>query len=284
LIKKKILIPIYNDWSSLEILLNNLEKKLKSDNYEIVIVDDCSIKKKLILSKSYNKIKKIKILNLTKNMGSQRCIAIGLKYLSQFKENFIITVMDGDGEDNPDHVNDLFAKAEKYSDSVITANRLSRHEGKVFQFLYKAHLLVTFLLTFKWIDFGNFTCFRSLNLEKIQKNNEIGIAVSAAVIKNCKILTSPTKRLSRYKDNSKVSYFGLFLHSLRILSIFYNRVLFTSFAYLTLAAILFVNSINILSILISFNIIFNIFLILVYKNFKITDRYYKKLKISEDNC
>ena len=67
MIKKKILIPIYNDWSSLEILLNNLEKKLKSDNYEIVIVDDCSIKKKLILSKSYNKIKKIKILNLTKN-------------------------------------------------------------------------------------------------------------------------------------------------------------------------------------------------------------------------
>ena len=39
---KKILIPVYNDWSSLKTLLNKLEYSLKPGKYEILIVNDFS--------------------------------------------------------------------------------------------------------------------------------------------------------------------------------------------------------------------------------------------------
>lgn len=277
---KKILIPIYNDWHSLLILLDNLDKNLISDKYEVIIINDCSTEKENILKQNYIKIKKIKILNLSKNVGSQNCIAIGLRYLSQIKEHDILTVMDGDGEDDPAHVNNLFKKAEENPNSIITSNRLNRNEGNLFKFFYKTHLIITFLITFKWINFGNFTCFNSNNFSSVQKNNEIGIAVSAAISKNCKTYKCPSKRLKRYKDVSKVSYFGLFLHSLRILSVYYERIICSSILY-TIIIFILIGNFNFFSLLtiISF-FIFNIALVIINKNYKITDEDFSKIKLS----
>ncbi len=285
MIRKIILIPVYNDWSSLKILLENLNKKLKRDNYEIIIINDSSTIKQNISSNNYSQIKSIKILTLSKNVGSQRCIAIGLRYLSQSEEKkFIITIMDGDGEDDPGHVNNLIEEAEKNSDSIITANRLNRHEGKIFQFLYRIHLLITFILTFKWINFGNFTCLHSYNLKKMQTKNEIGVAVSASISKNCKIINSPSRRLKRYEGNSQVSYFGLFLHSLRILSVYYIKIFFILLIYMILTLIFITNSIKILAVIFSAIIIFDLILIMIYRNFKITEKDYNELKITEKQC
>ena len=46
---------------------------------------------------------KIGILRVKENIGSQKIIAVGLNYLKDkdIEENFLITVMDSDGEDNP---------------------------------------------------------------------------------------------------------------------------------------------------------------------------------------
>ena len=50
--KNIILIPIYNDWKSLDLLLKKIDLELKKKNYnsEILIINDAStIKKKLLL-------------------------------------------------------------------------------------------------------------------------------------------------------------------------------------------------------------------------------------------
>ena len=73
---KKILIPVYNDWSSVRILLNKLEKSLKPGRYEVVIVNDFSKEEEKFNLKKLKKIKKLSILNLVRNVGSQNCIAI----------------------------------------------------------------------------------------------------------------------------------------------------------------------------------------------------------------
>ena len=83
------LIPVYNDWASLKILLEKIELQLKSQNdqFSIIILNDFSTLKCDISVKNFQKIKQLKIINFNKNIGSQRAIAIGLKYISQIDEN-----------------------------------------------------------------------------------------------------------------------------------------------------------------------------------------------------
>ena len=267
----------------MKILLENLENKLKEDGYEVIVVNDFSTEKQNIFSKKFQKIKNIKILNLSQNVGSQGCISIGLKFLSNLNKNCLITIMDGDGEDDPGHVNNLFDFAEKYPNLIITSNRLNRHDGKLFQFFYKIHLMITFLLTFKWINFGNFSCFNSQILSQLQSNNQIGVAVSAAISKNCKIYKCPSKRLKRYKDNSKVSYFGLILHSLRILSVFYNRIILSSLMYGILFLLVYnVNTFATYGLMLLI-FIFNILLVLINKKYKITSDKFNKILLKKEN-
>ena len=97
-----IVIPIYNDWMSVNKLLFEINEILDSSYLcKILIINDCSTQKIQIENKKLDKIKEIKILSLNQNLGSQKSISIGLNYLKQLNENFYITIMDGDGEDSP---------------------------------------------------------------------------------------------------------------------------------------------------------------------------------------
>ena len=98
-----IILPVYNDWHSLGILLKQIEKSLiKTKNkFKLMLINDGSTEKmSLKINKYY--YENIEIINLRKNIGSQKAIATGLKYLSKKKiknhKHFII--MDSDGEDD----------------------------------------------------------------------------------------------------------------------------------------------------------------------------------------
>ena len=78
------------------------------------------LKPKISINK-HSCIKKIEILNLSENVGSQKAIAMGLLYLKKSKQ-FIITIMDSDGEDDPKQV-PLQDQAMKNSRYIITSNR-----------------------------------------------------------------------------------------------------------------------------------------------------------------
>jgi len=226
-----ILIPIFNDWKSLEKLIKKI--KLSSQGIGkclILIVDDCSTIK-CSLKKNFQKIKKIKILRLTKNVGSQKAIAEGLNYI---KRNFIksnILIMDGDGEDNPTKIKEMFFESKKHPDSIVVSCRLKRQESFFIKFFYKIHLLIVFLFTFKWISFGNFSCLNSQNLNKLFKDESLYLAYSAAVIKNNKIRRLYSKRGKRFFGKSKVNFLKLIEHSFRILSVFRSQINLTSLIY-----------------------------------------------------
>ena len=94
------MIPIYNDWKSLNNLLLNIDKHFenkKNNIVEILVIDDNSSKELSLDNKNFFSIKKIKVITLSKNLGSQKAILVGLTYLKKIGENSIITVMDGDG-------------------------------------------------------------------------------------------------------------------------------------------------------------------------------------------
>ena len=78
-----IILPVYNDWDCLQILLGQIEDSLKGTdaNFELLLINDGSnnfsdlefSKKKFFI--------KTRIINLKKNVGSQKAIATALKYI-----------------------------------------------------------------------------------------------------------------------------------------------------------------------------------------------------------
>ena len=74
--KEKIILltPVYNDWKSLAKLLVKInkvfDKKLKS-KFELLIINDCSKEKYDFKKYKLKTVKKITILSLKNNVGSQ---------------------------------------------------------------------------------------------------------------------------------------------------------------------------------------------------------------------
>ena len=228
-----ILIPVYNDWKSLNKLLITINRNINHQApTRILIVDDCSQSKIFLEIEKLKKIKKIEVLRLKKNVGSQKAIAIGLNYLlKKIKEFDYVTVMDGDGEDSPSEIKKMIRFAKKNKDSVIVSCRKDRNENFLIKNLYKVHLLITVLFTWKWITFGNFSVFFRKNLNKILSNQNIWKAYSASLIKNTNIKRLYAVRSKRFYGKSRVGLMFLVLHSLRIMSVFYLRVIFSSLIY-----------------------------------------------------
>ena len=235
--KHILVIPVFNDWKSLNKLIHKLNIHLKSKikiKNEILIVDDNSTEKIKLNLKKLNTIKSIKVISLKRNYGSQKAIAIGLNYLKKIKGRFFITVMDGDGEDNPAQIKRMLLASINNPDYVITSNRKKREEAFIIILLYKLHLIITFLFTFKWISFGNFSTFNKKNLNNLLSDNSSWYAHSSSVLKNCKVKRLYSKREKRYYDKSKLGLLSLIEHSLRVNSVFYKNIFFSSIFYLFL--------------------------------------------------
>ena len=263
--KHIFVIPVYNDSRSLNKLIANLNivlKKNKKIEHEILVIDDNSSEKIKINIKNFETIKKLRILTLKKNLGSQKAIAVGLKYLKNRKKNFLITVMDGDGEDDPNQVLKMIDNANQNPKHIITSNRERREESLIIVSLYKLHLIITFLFTCKWISFGNFSTFYKDNLKNLLSNNFSWYAHSSSVLKNCNIIRLYSKRKKRYFDKSKLGLITLFEHSLRVNVVFYKNIFQMSLVYLFLIFFLFEYNIK---ILFASGILFYNLLILIIK-------------------
>ena len=83
-----ILTPVYNDWKNLSRLLKKINKVFETQlktKFELIIINDCSTQKYNPKKYSCKMASKISVISLYKNVGSQRAIAIGIKYLNKFK-------------------------------------------------------------------------------------------------------------------------------------------------------------------------------------------------------
>ena len=81
--KAKILIltPVYNDWENLNKLLVKINKIFQNEvktKFELIVVNDRSSKNYNFKKFKMRMVKKVTILNLFKNEGSQRAIGVEL--------------------------------------------------------------------------------------------------------------------------------------------------------------------------------------------------------------
>lgn len=230
-----ILTPVYNDWKNLNNLLSKINKlfinKVKQ-KFDLIIVDDSSEEKIIFRKQSFQSIKNLRILKNYDNLGSQRSIAIGLRYIKKmYRNNYRLIVIDSDGQDNPDGILKLIKKFNK-TNSCVVAKRGQRRESLWFKTCYEIYCLLIFILSFKKIRFGNFSILRFEDVNNILQNNNLWGAFPPTLSLNLKKISFITiDREKRYSGNSKMNFFGLFYHAMRVFSVLRFKVLFVSFFY-----------------------------------------------------
>ena len=246
-----ILIPLFNDWKSVTKLLNEIDFQINSWDaiVSVVIVNDASTEDRQGVEFNFKKIKFVKILNMKKNKVHQRCIAAGLKYICNNEDFDRVIVMDADGEDRPEEINDFFRVSKENPNVTITGNRFKRSEGIIFKTLYEIHKTLTFIFTGKLVKFGNFTCLPKKHVLQLIEKSYLWNTYSSSVLRtiNDRLSISST-RGKRYVLPSKMNFFGLFFHSLTIISVFRKEVIIRSILFSIVYLFFIFNNISILTV------------------------------------
>lgn len=221
----KIIIPVHNDWDCIYLLLDKIQATFSNESYKnvsYIIVDDFSTTE---LDKTkINSVHHVEIIELVKNMGHQRAIAIGLSYLAKSEDiNTIdkVIVMDSDGEDRPEDIKILLEKSSRNPNRIFFAKRSKRSEGPVFKIFYWIFKKAFNFLTSSHISFGNFCIIPANTVKKIVYVSEIWNHFSGGIIRS-KIAYEavPTQRGKRLSGESKMNFVSLFLHGLSAISVY----------------------------------------------------------------
>lgn len=120
-----VVVPVYNNQSSLRKLNSRISTSLKAFNYEIVYVNDCSKDDSLNILKSLSKADShIKLVNLETNIGQQRATLFGLKATDAMK----VVVMDADLQDKPELIPEMYNLC-KNSTTTTFIKRVGKYQS-----------------------------------------------------------------------------------------------------------------------------------------------------------
>ncbi len=226
-----VLVPVFNDWASLDVLVDRLDGVAgkMSERLSLVIVNDGSVEEPPFdesrFSRSVN-IEDVEVINLACNLGHQRALAIGLSHVSDSWECGAVVVMDADGEDRPEDIPRLIQALLDGNNDIAVAERGKRTEGAGFRVSYFLFKLLFRLLVGRQISFGNFCAISSKVLYGLTSMTYLWSHLAATIVKSgygfdrVKI-----PRAERYAGNSKMNFYALVEHGLNAVSVFRRQVL-----------------------------------------------------------
>jgi hypothetical protein len=223
-------LPVYNDWNSLERLVSEISSLDFAFQLHFVVVDDCSSE---FDKEIQNRIRMrcevvdqhIEILRLTINRGNQFAIWVGLNHLYQsVNEKDLILVMDSDGEDDPRGIPKLLSAHRTGVPTV--AKRGNRDNSLTFKLWHYAYKRIFKFFTGENLDFGNFSVIDRLILKQIladESSNYVGY-VGGLLSSSAEIIRVPLDRGPRYHGKSKTSVHRLIQWGLLQVSPFTDAV------------------------------------------------------------
>jgi glycosyltransferase involved in cell wall biosynthesis len=224
-----ILMPVYNDWEAVALLLPRLEAALVDGGFhaDVLLVDDGSTTAPpaAALAPPGRCIRSVSILVLRENLGHQRAIAVGLTHAAIHLKPDRVVVMDSDGEDSPSDAARLVEVSSRRSEPcIVFAERAGRSEGAVFRLGYGAYRLLFRVLTGRRINFGNFSVVPGALLSRLTGSSDLWNHYAAAVIHSGLPFDAiPTVRGRRLAGAAKVNLRGLVTHGLSAISVFRER-------------------------------------------------------------
>ncbi|WP_018231888.1 glycosyltransferase [Thioalkalivibrio thiocyanodenitrificans] len=232
-----IVTPVYEDRKAASRLFAELGSLLGEGAF-VVAVDDGSVREPLEAS-DLEGIDGL-VLRLTRNMGHQRAIAIGLNYVADHLPGAErVVVMDADGEDIPASVGALLDMLGHGDADVVVAERRRRQESTGFRVFYQVYKWAFRMLTGRRIGFGNFMALRPAAVRRLAAMHELWVHVAACALRSgLRIAGCPTDRGRRYTGESRMSFSALVLHGARALRVFGETVLVRiGMAFILLAAL-----------------------------------------------
>ena len=216
-----IIIPVFNDWESFVLLLQRIDTVMANKNLQVQIlaVNDGSFTD-FNVDEDWRHISRIQKINLIRNIGHQRAIAVGLSYCWKEGISDYIVVMDADGEDKPEDISLLMDFSKKKPNHIIFAKRTRRSENFLFKLGYIVYKTVYRVLTGASISFGNFCLIPIKLLDNVVHHSEIWNHFSAGINRSrIPFSIMPTQRGNRYAGDSKMNLVSLILHGLSAISV-----------------------------------------------------------------
>lgn len=119
-----VVIPIYNEEENIKLLIDKIDQALRTQNYEIILVDDGSTDRTRIVVQELNHPKVI-FIELKKNYGQSLALAAGIDYA----EGDYIVTMDGDLQNDPSDILMMYRKAMNEDWDLVTGIRHNRQDN-----------------------------------------------------------------------------------------------------------------------------------------------------------
>ena len=225
-----ILIPVFNDWHALALLLPALDHALENCRapVDVLLVNDGSTQapEPGLLAQSFEHLDSVQILHLRRNLGHQRAIAVGLVHIYTNWPCAGVVVMDGDGEDRPRDVVRLLEEFRRHGQrTIIFAERAKRLEKIGFRFSYWLYRTTHWLLTGVRVRVGNFSIVPWQAVERLVIVSEIWNHYAAAIFRaRLPYLTIPMDRGPRMTGESQMNFAALLVHGFSSIAVFSDIV------------------------------------------------------------
>jgi polyisoprenyl-phosphate glycosyltransferase len=221
-----ILIPVFNDWHTVALLLPALDNALKNCRtpIDVLLVNDGSSEtpEPGLLTQNFEQLRSVQILHLRRNLGHQRAIAVGLVHVYTNWPCTGVVVMDGDGEDRPRDAAHLIEEFQRSGESaIIFAERAKRLERVSFQLCYRLYCAAHWMLTGVRVRVGNFSIVPWQAVERLVIVSELWNHYAAAVFRaRLPHRAIPMDRGRRMSGESKMNFVALLVHGLSAISVF----------------------------------------------------------------
>ncbi len=217
-----VIVPVLDDWACLAILAERLRAALAPAGWtpRLVAVDDGSREPPAAAGDAGAAV----LVQLARNVGHQRAIAIGLDHALRESGADVIAIMDADGEDRPEDLPRLLAALGDAPARIAVASRGRRREGLRFRVFYGAYKAAFRAATGERLDFGNFCVMGRAAALRLVAMHELWLNLPATVMRSrLDLVRVPADRGERYLGRSRMNFVALVMHGLSAVGVFSER-------------------------------------------------------------
>lgn len=163
------------------------------------------------------------------NLGHQRALVCGLRVSADdFADDDLVVTMDADGEDRPEDLPRLLAPlldGSGHRRTLCVARRTKRHETLKFRTMYVFFVILFRSLTGVTIRSGNYAAYRGWLAKRMLLHPYFDLCYSSTLVSlDMSVTAIPCERGIRYAGRSRMNMFRLFMHGVRMLMPFTDRI------------------------------------------------------------
>ena len=228
-----VVCPCYRDVASFVILRDRIldvfahDQMVASSDIHFVVVDDTAgYDNDIDQLKGYSDVR---VITPPFNLGHQRALVFGLRLtLPEVLDSDLIITMDADGEDRPEDLRNLaepLIASPNERGMLCIARRTKRSESLRFRILYFFFRGMFHTLTGTTVRSGNFAAYRGWLAKRMLTHPYFDLCYSSTLVSLDMSVTSvPCPRGKRYEGRSRMNMLRLFMHGVRMLMPFMDRI------------------------------------------------------------